>query len=385
MITIIIESFSSLGLFLFGMIYLEDQIKVSAGRSFKRVVEKATATQFKSLLTGLGATALFQSSSVVTLMALSLIGAQMMHFSSAIAVMFGANIGTTITSWIVALVGFKMDIKLLSYLFIGIGGLGSVLVSSEGRLKNYLNMLVGFGLIFLGLEGMKDSFGTLSQSFDIASYIFTNPYLYVLSGFAITALIQSSSASIAIAQSALFTHMISFEAAAAFVVGANVGTTVTATLGAIGGIGDKKRTALAHLIFNLSTGLFTLICLQWLILGVQRFFPHTDAVVQIAIFHTVFNVIGVLIWYPFIPILAKSLKYFFKQDKIYTTKYIHNVLTAVPDLAVEALQKEITHLSNTIQEYALLVINMPPPEAYEKGVSIHKLLEQHSDNFVSTK
>ena len=376
-----IEAFAGLGLFLFGMLYLESQIKISAGRMFKTIVANATATRFKSLLTGLGATALFQSSSVVTLMALSLIGAQMMNLESAIAVIFGANIGTTVTAWIVALVGFKMDIKLLSYVLIGIGGLGSVLAGEEGRWRNYFSMLVGFGLIFLGLEGMKASFGVFSQNLDLSTYFHSSPYVYALIGLAITAVIQSSSAAIAIAQSAIFTHMISFEAAAAFVVGANVGTTVTAILGAIGGSPDKKRTAVAHLIFNLSSALIALGVLKWLTMFIQSSFPHTVGVVQVAIFHTFFNILGVLLWYPFIPLLAKAVKRLFRKEALHVTHYIHNVSVDVPDLAVDAVEKEMQHLSDKIEEFALLAINVPPPKAYEEGVSIDKLLDQYDENF----
>lgn len=380
-ITTWVEAFAGLGLFLFGMLYLENQIKISAGRAFKTIVAHATATRFKSLLTGLGATTLFQSSSVVTLMTLSLIGAQMMSLESAIAVIFGANIGTTVTAWIVALVGFKMDIKLLSYVFIGIGGLGSVLAGEEGRWRNYFSMLVGFGLIFLGLEGMKESFGVFSQNFDLSSYLYSSPYLYAFIGLAVTVIIQSSSAAIAIAQSAIFTHMISFEAAAAFVIGANVGTTVTAILGAIGGIPDKKRTAVAHLVFNLSTALVALLALSWLILLTRSTFPNVDGVVQIALFHTLFNVLGVALWYPFISMLDRGVKHLFTKETIHVTRYIHNVSVDVPDLAVDALEKEMQHLSEKIEEFALLAINIPPPKVYEQHAAVDKLLEQYDGNF----
>jgi len=376
-----IEIFSGLGLFLFGMLYLEEQIKITAGRSFKRIVQKMTATRFTSLVTGLGTTALFQSSSVVTLMALSLIGAGLMQLESAIAVIFGSNIGTTITAWIMALVGFKMDIKLLSYVMIGIGGLGSVLVNHGGKWKNYFGMMVGFGLIFLGLEGMKEGFEVFSKQFDLSSYLFSNPYAYALIGLAITAIIQSSSASIAIIQSALFTHIIGFEAAAAFVVGTNIGTTVTAILGALGGSSNKKRTALAHLIFNLSTGVITLVFLKWVLIPVNILLPEANGVVKIALFHTFFNLLGVILWYPFIPFLASWIQRFFKKEPVYASHYIQNVSVEIPDLALEALEKEIEHLSTRLEEFTLLSINIPPPKAYEKGVSIDKLLEHHHENF----
>jgi phosphate:Na+ symporter len=381
MFVVWIEAFSGLGLFLFGMLYLEAQIKISAGRAFKRIVKNATATTFKSLLTGLGATALFQSSSVVTLMTLSLVGAQIMGLNSALGVIFGANIGTTVTAWIVGLVGFKMDINLLSYVVIGVGGLGSVLVSESGRWKNYFNMMVGFGLIFLGLEGMKESFEVFSKHFDLSHYLTVSPYWFAIIGLVITAIIQSSSAAIAIIQSALFTQMVSFEAAAAFVVGTNIGTTITAVLGAMGSIPDKKRIAVAHLVFNLSTALMVLFTLQWLIIPFGTYLSGVDDVIKIALFHTFFNLIGVILWYPFIGILADWVKGFFKKEVKHVTHFIHNVPLDVPDLALEALQKEILHLEDRIEEFALLAINISPPKALEKQYGIDKLLEMHDQNY----
>ena len=380
-IEIWIEAFSGLGLFLFGMLYLEEQIKVSAGRAFKRIVQNATNTHIKSLLSGLTATAVFQSSSVVTLMALSLVGAQLMSLESSIAIIMGSNLGTTVTAWIVGVVGFSMNIKLLSYTVIGMGGLGQVLSSDTTKWKNYFGMMVGFGLIFLGLEGMKESFSSISESFDIASYTFNNPYLYTLVGLALTAVIQSSSASIAIIQSALYVHVIGFEAAAAFVVGANVGTTITALLGSIGAIADKKRVALAHLIFNITTAFLTLLLLQQLVDGIFILFTELNDVLKIAIFHTIFNFIGVLLWYPFIPYLTAFTQKYFKRGQEEVTHYIANVSVEVPEIAIDALQKEIAHLSNKIAEFALLIINIPPPKVLDEHIAIDKLLTKYNNNF----
>jgi phosphate:Na+ symporter len=376
-----IEAFSGLGLFLFGMLYLEEQIKSSAGYAFKQIVQNATKTHFKSLLSGIFSTAVFQSSSVVTLMALSLVGAQLMSLDSSIAIILGSNIGTTVTAWIVAVVGFSMDIKLLSYAVIGIGGLGQVFSSDTSKWKNYFGVLVGFGLIFLGLEGMKESFGDVAQNFDISAYSFSTPYWYALIGLALTAIIQSSSASIAIAQSALYTHVIGFEAAASFVIGANIGTTVTALLGAIGGIPDKKRVALAHLLFNLSTGIVSLLFLYQLIAIVNIAFSDVNGVIKIAIFHTLFNILGVLMWYPFISILtAFTQKYFHKtQDKV--TKFICNVSTEVPEIAIEALKKEIQNLAKKVEEFVLLAINVPPSKVLDENMAIDKILDKYTNNF----
>jgi len=375
-----IQAFAGLGLFLFGMLYLEAQIKASAGRSFKSWVHKTTGTTFKGLLTGISATALFQSSSIVSLMALSLIGAQLINLESAIAMIFGSNIGTTVTAWIIGLVGFKMDIKLIAYVFIGIGGLGGVITENGSRWKSHFGGLVGFGLIFLGLEGMKDSFSIFSESFDITDYSPESIYWYALIGFGITAVIQSSSAAIAIIQSALFAQIIGIEAAAAFVVGANVGTTVTVVLGSLGGTSDKKRTALAHIFFNFSTGLVALLALQPLIWLTVNIMPSADTVIQIALFHTIFNVVGVALWFPFIALLAQWLHHFFKKEPVHVTKYLHKVPVDIPDVALDALQNEVTHLGKKIEEFALLAINIPPPKALEKGVSVKKLLDRYEEN-----
>ncbi len=375
-----IQAFAGLGLFLFGMLYLESQIKASAGRAFKTWVHKTTSTTFKSLITGLSATALFQSSSIVSLMALSLIGAQLINLESAIAMMFGSNIGTTVTAWIIGLVGFKMDIKLIAYVFIGIGGLGGIMVEDGSRWKSHFGGLVGFGLIFLGLEGMKDSFSTVSESFDITDYRPVNLYWYALIGFGITALIQSSSASIAIIQSALFVQLISIEAAAAFVIGANVGTTVTVILGSLGGTPDKKRTALAHLFFNISTGVVALLALQPLVWLALHIMPTADSVIQIALFHTIFNAVGILIWFPFIAILAQWLQRFFKKEPLRVTKYIHNVPVDIPDVALDALRKEVMRLGKKVEEFALLAVNVPPPKVLEEDIAVKKLLDLYDEN-----
>ncbi|BAF70856.1 phosphate:Na+ symporter [Nitratiruptor sp. SB155-2] len=372
-----IEAFSGLGLFLFGMLYLEQQLRSAAGRFFKKIVRWMTSTPLKSLLAGILTTTIFQSSSVVTLMALSLIGAGLIHLEGAIGIIFGANIGTTVTAWIVGLVGFKMDIKLLSYFMVGFGGLGSVLAPQESRWRNIFYAMVGFGLIFMGLEGMKESFSEFGQKVSLQG--FDHLWWYTLLGFAITAIIQSSSASIAIIQSALFAQIVSLEQAAAFVIGANVGTTITAILGAIGGSPDKKRAATAHFFFNLSTGVFAYLALPWLLQATRLIMPTADPVIQIALFHTLFNVFGVLIWFPFIEPLAKWLETLFDQPENIVTKYIHNVSSSVVDVALDASLKEINHLNQEVENFALFAVGIPSLDILEKEGSIDKILEKYSD------
>ncbi len=379
MLVAIIKILASLGLFLFGMLYLEERIKTASGRSFKKMINNATRTNVRSLSLGFTATALFQSSSVVSLMTLSLIGAGTLSLQNGIGIIFGSNIGTTATSWIIALIGFKFDIQLLAYSIIAIGGIGSIIVERESTWKHYFGGMVGFGLIFIGLEGMKESFSFLAKGFDLTYYKDVDLYLFFFIGILLTAIIQSSSASIAIAQSALFTQMISFEMAAFFIIGANVGTTVTILLGAIGGSPDKKRAAAVHFLFNLTTAIVALVLISPLTQLTFIILPLSEPVIALALFHTVFNVLGVLLWFFWIPQLSSLLEKRFTKKPPVVTKYIHSVSVNVPIVALESLEQEIHHLVQKVSEFSLLAINIPPPQALEKHHAIDKILDQSKE------
>ncbi|MDD3769681.1 MAG: Na/Pi cotransporter family protein [Sulfuricurvum sp.] len=370
-----IEAFASLGLFMFGMIYLEDSLKKAAGSSFKKWVKISTDTDAKAVFAGASATALLQSSSVVTLMALSLTGAGLMSLQSAIGVIFGSNIGTTATGWIIALIGFKFDIKLIAFVMVGFGGIGSVLFG-EGKTRYVFGGLTGFGLIFLGLEGLKESFSSLAETIDITSLSEYNALVFLFAGLVLTALIQSSSASVAIAQSALFTGILGFDHAAAFVIGANVGTTATAIIGAAGGSSDKKRTAVAHVLFNLFTGIIAFLLLTPITWSVTHI-GLDQSVEALALFHTVFNLLGVVIWFPLIPKLTRWLQTKFLVVKPVMTRYIHNVSHTIPALEHEALRQEVIHLGHKVCSFAVAAIHIPPEEGLKHHASIAKILETY--------
>lgn len=377
MTAVFIEAFASLGLFMFGMLYLEDSLKKAAGASFKRWVKISTDTHAKALFTGIAATTALQSSSVTTLMALSLVGAGLMSLQSSIGVIFGSNIGSTTTGWIIALIGFKFDLRLIALAMVGFGGVGSVLFG-EGKVRHIFGGITGFGLIFLGIEGLKESFADISATVDIASFKGQNILIFLAAGLVLTAVIQSSAASIAIAQSAIFAGLVGFEHAAAFVIGANVGTTVTAILGAMGGSSDKKRAALAHLLFNVSTALVALALLYPMTWGVTHIGLDQN-VEALALFHTLFNVIGVAIWYPLITLLSRWLLKRFVVIKPSPTLYIHNVPFTIPALAQEALRKEVFYLGHEVCAFALKAINVPPDEGLKHHGSVSKILETYKE------
>lgn len=363
MVEMIISALSGLGMFLFGMLYMEHALKEAAGMRFKRLIKNSTDTIPKAVLAGAGATALLQSSSVVTLMTLSFVSASLISMSSGIGVIFGSNIGTTATAWIVATLGFKIKIELFALPMVGLGGLGLILFEERPKIAAMFKVFIGFGLLFLGLDFMKSSIDTFASQFDISAYTLYPVYVFVGLGFLITAIIQSSSASTAIVLSALAAGILNFENAAAMVVGANIGTTVTALLGAIGGIPDKKRVALAHFVFNAITALLALLLLPWLIDLLDRFIGlEKDPTTALALFHTIFNLLGVLVLTPLIPQLANQLQKLFVVKAPIPTRYIHLVDTKMPDAAFVAARNELSSLFSRALKFSLLLANIRPTD-----------------------
>lgn len=375
MTEIIINAVAGLGIFLFGMTYLEEALKDASGKSFKRFLKSSTNTIPKSIATGALSTAMLQSSSVVSLMALSFVGAGIMQLHSGIGVIFGANIGTTFTSWIVAILGFKIKIEAIALPMVGVGGLILIFFKNHHLLNALSRAAIGFGLLFLGLEYLKSSTEIFANDFDLTPYLSYGVLVYILIGFVLTATIQSSSASTAIILSSLNSGIIDFPIAAAMVIGSNVGTTVTAIIGSIGGSEDKKRAALAHLIFNVATGI-----IAFLLLGVLSIFIletlgfGDDSVMALALFHTIFNLLGVLVFAPFIPMLTRFLKSLFKKEEKLATKYIHSVDATMVDASLVALRKESIRLYEKSIRFSLMLFNLNPKDALDNNLKKWKIL-----------
>jgi phosphate:Na+ symporter len=358
---------AGLGIFMFGMFLMEESVKNLAGRSFKTFIRNYTSGRIKSVVSGAFVTSILQSSSAVSLMVLAFVGAGIMAMENAIGVILGSNIGTTVTAWVVAFFGFKVNIEDYSLPLIGIGGLGLIFLGKSVRYSNISKLLVGFGFLFMGLDYMKTSVEHLTQTFDITSLPDYGILPYALAGLVLTAVMQSSSATIAIVLTALNAEVIGFNHAAAMVVGANVGTTVTVILGTIGASQIKKRVALSHLSFNVISaviGLLILPVVVWLIsliLGPKS----DDAVMGIALYHTLFNVLGVLVFLPFIGPFSKLLVRAFPDRVAISTKYIQNVTAEVSDAAIEGLHKEVLFLITNALKYNLRALRIDTSLVFE--------------------
>ncbi|MBW2683174.1 MAG: Na/Pi cotransporter family protein, partial [Deltaproteobacteria bacterium] len=345
---------AGLSIFLYGMFLLEDSIKAMSGKAFRRMIRYYTNGRLRSIGSGSFITAILQSSSAVSLMVLAFVGAGVMTMENGIGVMMGANIGTTFTSWIVAVFGFKLKIESFALPLIAGGGLIFIVFGSSSKLFQGSRLLIGFGFLFLGLAFMKTSVEDYAQHIDLSAIADYGLWLYLLFGIVITALMQSSSASIAIVLTGLNSGLIDFETSVAMVIGANVGTTVTVLLGSIGGSQSKKRVSISHLIFNLGTGIIAFAALQPLAWMVAQFIDiTTNAVMALALFHTLFNFIGVVVFFPFIGILARFLIRIFPDRKEILTVYLTDTTIEVPEAAITSLRKEILHLFEECQHYSL--------------------------------
>jgi len=350
---------AGLGMFLFGMFQLEDAIKALSGKTFRRLISHWTRDRWRAVGSGTLVTAILQSSSAVSLMVLAFVGAGVMSMENGIGVMLGANIGTTFTVWIVAALGFKIKIESFALPFIAAGGLSLIFTGPFTRQRQLGRLLLGFGFLFLGLDFMKVSVDGFASSLNLAELPVRGLWFYVLIGVAFTALMQASAAGITIALTALHSHLITFDMGAALVIGANIGTTITVLLGAMGETQAKKRVGMSHFIFNGVTAVVALIALRGLIWLVGILLPSgAGGVMGLALFHTLFNVIGVLLFFPFIGLLARFLLRIYPDHKTVLTVYLDNTPVEVVDAADAALRKEIRHLLAECQLYQLRILHI---------------------------
>ncbi len=350
---------AGLGIFLFGMLLIEESVKTLSGRAFRRIIRMYTNGRMRSIGSGALVTALLQSSSAVSLMVLAFVGAGVMSMQNAIGVIMGSNIGTTLTAWIIATIGFKIKIESLALPFIGLSSAGLIFFKSASKPFLFTRLLIGFGFLFLGLDFMKGSVESFAQTFSLEQIPNYGLWFYLLIGTFVTALMQASAATIAIVLTALNSGLITFDIGAAMVIGANIGTTITVLLGAIGGVQAKKRVSLSHLIFNVLTGAVAFIGLPALIWVVSLFLDiRSSGLMGLALFHTIFNILGVVIFFPFLGLLSRLLMRIHPDYKTILTVYLNQTPSEITDAAIAALRKEIGHLLQECQLYSLRLLRI---------------------------
>ena len=350
---------AGLGLFLFGMHELEEALKQLAGRSFKRFLRQYTAKPLRGIFAGALTTAALQSSSVVSLIVLAFVGTGIITLASAISIVFGSNLGTTATGWIVATVGFKLDIEALALPLIALGGFGVVWSTSGTRRAGLSHFLAGLGLMLMGLEFMKAGALVATELFDPAQLAGFPLIVFLVTGLLLTAVIQSSSATIMITLSALYAGAIPLESAAAIAIGADLGTTITAMLGALAGSTDKKRVAAAIVIFNVVADTIAFLLLKPMLYVVTGMLGITDPLYALVAFHSFFNLIGILIFLPWIRRLSRWLDGRFTEDEPALLRHVKPGIADVPEAAVENVSKETLRLIDQAAALNQLGFDLP--------------------------
>jgi phosphate:Na+ symporter len=357
---------AGIAIFLIGMHYMESGFKLFSGGVLETALEKFTSTTPRAIGTGFLATAVVQSSSLVSVIVISFLSAELIGLTQAVGVVFGSNIGTTTTAWLVSSFGLKIKISQYAMPMLIFGVV--LQFSKYNHYKGIGSILIGLGFIFLGIAYMKDGFETMKDAIDLAEYAmkgYLGVFVYILFGAIATVVIQSSSATMAIIITALATGQIDYINALSLAIGANIGTTVTAVLGALASNKNGKRLAVAHFIFNVTTGLIAIIFIYQLkdlvnILAPLFSIDEHNYAMKLALFHTIFNIIGVLVVAPFIRRLVNFLETLFKEkaEGRGQAKYLTAEIIELPAASLAAIRKEVIHLYDKSLEAILHAMNL---------------------------
>ena len=381
------EIAAGVAIFLFGMISLEEGFKAFTGGVLEKFLKKATDKLWKSLSFGLVSTTLMQSSSLVSVINHSFITAGLIGLTQGIGIIFGANLGTTTGAWIIAGFGFKVDIAAYSMPMLAFG---AILVFQKSKtLKGIGYVLAGLGFLFLGIHYMKTGFESIGETINLADFAvsgFKGLLLYTLIGIFATVVMQSSHATLTLTIAALAASQITYENALALAIGSNVGTTITAILGALSANVAGRRLAGAHLIFNLVTGIIAIVFIHQLIQVVALItnylgIAEDDYTLKLATFHTIFNLIGVVVMMPLIKVLVTWLERVFVEKEeiagVSQPLYVVDAALHLPDTALEVVVKENIHLGHNVFSILIQAMNLRREELLSSR-KIEEVVEQSS-------
>lgn len=395
----------ALGMFLYGMTLMSEGLQKAAGDKLRAFLASMTSTPFKRVLTGLVITAIIQSSSATTVMVVSFVNAGLLSLANAVGVIMGANIGTTVTAWLISLLGFKADISILSIPLMAVGFIFSM--SKKGKYKNLGQLIVGFALLFLGLSYLKSSVPDLSSSPEVLAFLkqwtgygFGSVLIFLFIGTVLTIVLQSSSATMALTLVMVSFGWIPFEMAAAMVLGENIGTTITANIAAAVANVSAKRAARAHTVFNLFGIVWVLILFHPFLkligliveaMGLpnpvtanlavadpsavqtpEEIALQTSALYGVSMLHTLFNVCNTLILIWFTPVIVKIVTWLVKspagEEEVYRLKFIHGGPLSTAELSLNEAQQEIIHFAEICYKgfgYIRQAINEPNPDKFD--------------------
>lgn len=388
----VLAMIGGLSLFLYGMHVLGEGLSRTSGGRLEQILEKLSYNKWRAVLLGAGVTAVIQSSSATTVMVVGFVNSGIMKLSQAIGIIMGANVGTTITSWILSLTGIEsgsffvqiLKPAVFSQIFAMIGVI-FLLFSKKEKLKNIATILIGFAVLMFGMDTMSAAVKPLAEvpEFTNILLVFSNPIPGLIAGIVLTAVLQSSSASIGILQALCATGSVSYGIALPIIMGQNIGTCVTALLSSVGTSKNARRAAMVHLYFNLIGTIFFMVVFYMLDTIVNFGFMGEGAQPYgIAVIHTVFNVFATCLLLPFSNGLEKLAYLTIRQDdsehlhirhidediRMLDSRFVNN-----PALAMEQCRRVIYHMADTVQAACLRTAELLQEYSREKAESIWQI------------
>lgn len=352
------EIAAGVAIFLLGMLALEEGFKAFTGGVLEKLLRRTTNKLWKSLCFGIVSTSVMQSSSLVSVITISFLSAGLISLTAGVGIIFGANLGTTTGAWLVAGFGLKIDIAAYAMPMLVFGVI--LLFQKARHLKGYGAILAGLGALFLGIHFMKEGFESFKDAFDLTAYAvsgYSGVIIFALIGVLATVVMQSSHATLVLIITALAAQQITYENALALAIGANIGTTITAIIGSLSANVDGRRLAGAHLIFNAATAAVAIGFIYQLTDAVDAIsgwlgIAGDNYTLKLAVFHSLFNGLGIVIMLPLINPMVRLLQRLIKQ-RVRTKaepRYLNSASSELPDTAIEAVRMETLHLYDNASE-----------------------------------
>jgi len=406
MLTMLGSLIGGLGLFMLGMWLMSDGLKQIAGERLNQILKNWTNSRLRGLSAGFLLTAIIQHSGAVTLATIGFANAGILSLRRAMWIVFGSNVGTTVTGWLVVLIGFNLNIEHFALPLIGIG-MAMRLLNSNRAYANIGLALTGFGLLFMGIAALKTTFSGADSLFDLhfsSGLLAIDIVMFALAGLILTTLLQSSSLTLTLALTSLAGGIIDLLPAAAIVIGSNLGSTTTAIFAVIGSQPVAKRIVASHVLFNLLTAIVSLILLVpliWIIHWFQQLVVEdVQFTTTLVLFHTVFNLLGVALIWKLADPLENWLKTKFSatDENIAETKYLDNTTLKIPNLAITSIRLELIRLNKHVLKMVTHCIHKNRSISWLKqqhafteqnilkiGNFSHKLYQQHINEQISEK
>lgn len=364
--------FGGVGLFLIGMHLLETALSQLASRDFKLLLRRNTSNNTRAVFSGIITTALLQSSSIVSFMTLAFAGSGIIKLQNALAVILGANIGTTISNWLIATLGFSFNIDMIWYPILGLGGIILVLFRGNKKIEHICFFFIGLTFLFIALGFMKTGMLDTVKRFDFGAFNNYPPVVFVIIGLIITFLIQSSGATVAITLSALYAKAIPFHLAVAVVIGSELGTALKLVLAAVGSSPEKKRLAAGNILLNLVTTLIAFFFLYPLIDLVTKIMGISDPLQGLVAFQTVINVASAILFFPFLNFVSRLLEKWFRGNNNRSTLYIDETIPSVPGFAQEIFRLEVFYFLKRVLAYNAAEFRLSNNEIGLEGIFSEK-------------